>query len=104
MTSDEQAIHKLLTTWQQASKTEDLPTVLRLMAEDAVFLTPGRPPIRGREEFARLSAGSMPFDIESDSSIEELVVEGNWAYCWSRLSIRLSPKEGGAVIRRSGMF
>jgi len=38
MQSDEQAIRNLVDTWMTASRTGDLATVLRLMADDVIFM------------------------------------------------------------------
>ena len=101
MTNDEQAIRDLYATWQRATADRDLATVMSLMAEDVVFLMPGQPPIRGREEFAALAADNK-FHIESASEFGELVIHGDWAHCWCRLSVTMIPPEGGPVVRRSG--
>src|SRR2546425_11736406 len=88
MTKDEQAIRDLVATWQRATAAGDLDQVLRLMAEDVVFLTPGRPPIRGRQEFAALSkAAGKPFRLEGQVEIAELMVHGDWAHSWAHLQL-----------------
>ncbi len=46
MTTDEQEIRNLVTTWMAATKAGDLDTVLSLMADDVVFLAPGQPVMR----------------------------------------------------------
>jgi len=52
MDRDEQAIRSLVATWLEGTAAGDLPRVLELVAEDVVFLGPGRPPMRGRDGFA----------------------------------------------------
>jgi len=42
MTDDETAIRELVDAWMDASKSGDLATVLGLMTDDAIFMTPGR--------------------------------------------------------------
>lgn len=54
MIGDEQAICDLFATWERAAAAGDLALLLTLMAEDVVFLASGRPPIRGKAEFAAL--------------------------------------------------
>ena len=103
MTDDEKAIRELHATWQRASAAGDLPLLLSLMAEDVVFLVTGRPPIRGREAFAALyQAARDQFRIESQSEFGELMVHGDWAHCWCRLSVTMTPMQGGAPIQKSG--
>jgi uncharacterized protein (TIGR02246 family) len=100
MTSDEQAIRDLMDTWRQATAEGDLPRVLDLMADDVVFLAPGRPPMRGKAEFAARAAGTP--HIESRQEVKEIVVTGEWAYCWTELFVAMTPPEGGPPARRSG--
>jgi len=52
MQSDEQEIRQLVATWMTATKAGNIETVLSLMAEDVVFLIPGRPPMIGKSAFA----------------------------------------------------
>jgi uncharacterized protein (TIGR02246 family) len=42
MTDDERAIRVLVATWMAASQAGDVSIVLGLMADDAVFMVPGR--------------------------------------------------------------
>ena len=53
MTDDERAIRNVVDTWITASKTGDVATVLSLITDDAVFMTPGQPPF-GKEAFAKM--------------------------------------------------
>ena len=68
MQSDEQAIRDVIARWMQASKAGDTATVLSLMDEEVVFLLPGRPPMRGRDDFAEASKGMAgKFEMEGVS-------------------------------------
>jgi uncharacterized protein (TIGR02246 family) len=81
-------------TWQR---------VLSLIAEDAVFLLPGQPPMRGREAFAaalRPALGQV--HIEGRSEIKEIHIAENYAFCWSQLSLTVTPFQGGPARRRAG--
>jgi len=103
MSNDEQKIRELVATWIRASERGDLPQVLRLMAEDVVFLTPGNPPMRGRDAFSAASQAMAPkVRIESTSEIQEVRVTGDWAYCWTQLTVIMTPRDGGEAKRRSG--
>jgi len=99
---DEQEIQELVATWLRASRAGDIQTVLGLMAEDVVFLVPGHPPMRGRAAFAASQAGPCDVDIDGRSEIQEITVLGDWAYVWTTLTITVTPKSGGAPVRRSG--
>jgi uncharacterized protein (TIGR02246 family) len=49
MPGDEQELRELVSAWQAASRAGDTDTVLRLMADDVVFLVPGRSPMGKRK-------------------------------------------------------
>jgi uncharacterized protein (TIGR02246 family) len=100
---DNRKIREVVATWMRATADGDLETVLSLIAEDAVFLLPGQPPMRGREAFAaalRPALGQV--HIEGRSEIEEIHVAENYAFCWSQLSLMVTPFQGGPVQRRAG--
>jgi uncharacterized protein (TIGR02246 family) len=102
MGSDEQAIRHVIAKWKRATLERDDAQLASLMAEDVIFLTPGNPPMRGRDTFMRLLAAMQPFRVESTSEIEEIRVTGEWAYCWTSLRVVMTPTAGGSAVRRSG--
>jgi uncharacterized protein (TIGR02246 family) len=102
MQNDEQAIRDLVATWLSASKAGDTEAVLRLMAEDVVFLRAGQPPMRGKDAFAAAQGWNQDFGLEASHEIKEIRVFGDWAYCWNRLEIALTPKAGGETVRHAG--
>lgn len=100
---DAQQIREVIATWIHASAADDLETVLSLMAEDVVFLLPGRPPMRGRREYAEQSRGMIgKLRISGTPEVQEVEVFGDYAYCWNHLSITVTPTEGGAPMQRAG--
>ena len=105
MQSDEQEIRQLVATWMTATKAGDIETVLSLMAEDVVFLLPGRQPMIGKSAFAAAagiqSAQERP-QFDGTSQIQEIKVVGEWAFMWAKLSVVMSPPGGGPPIVRAG--
>ncbi len=101
MTDDERAIRDLVETWMAASKAGDTAKVLSLMAEDALFMVPGREPF-GREAFAAAAEGQQGFTIDGTSDIRELKVLGDWAYLRNFVAITITPRNGGTPMKRSG--
>ncbi len=100
---DKQKIRELIDTWMQATAAGDWERVLSLMAEDVVFLMPGRPPLQGRASFAAtLEGGSTMPRIEGRSDIQEIHVAGDFAFCWSNLAVTVTPSSEGLPIRRAG--
>ena len=103
MHKDEQEIRDLVSTWMSASKTHDIDTVLSLIADDAIFLVPGRPPMH-KADFAAVSARSGPDAPQLDGSadIQEVKIIGEWAFMWSKLTVLVTPAGGGPSVKRAG--
>ena len=102
MNQDEQDIRDLIATWLSATKTGDKAKVLELVADDVIFLMPGQAPMRGRAAFAAMQGTMGEFTFDSESTVEEVQVVGEWAYCWTTLAIAITPHSGGGTIKRSG--
>jgi uncharacterized protein (TIGR02246 family) len=100
MTDDEKAIRTLVDTWMTASKSGDRDTVLGLMADDVVFMVPGREPF-GKEAFVSQSDALKDVEIDGRSDIRELKVLGDWAYLRNYLEVTMTPADGKPV-RRAG--
>ena len=102
MTEDESAIRKVVDTWMSASKAGDLSTVLSLMADDVIFMVPGREPF-GKEEFAVDAQGMKDAQIEGMNNILEIQVLGDWAYLRNHIDMTATPSGAGAAVHRSGL-
>ena len=104
MQNDEDQIRQLVTTWMHATKAGDVDTVLSLIADDVVFLTPGRAPMRKSEfaSIARAQAGPSAPSIDGTSEVQEIKVAGDLAFMWTKLSVVVTPRDGGPSIKRAG--
>jgi len=100
MTDDERAIRDLVATWMAASQAGDVATVLGLMADDAVFMVPGREPF-GKEAFAAASQSMKDVRFEGSYDIREIKVLGDWAYLRNYITVTMTPP-GGEPVRRAG--
>jgi uncharacterized protein (TIGR02246 family) len=98
MNHDERQIRDLVETWLAASKTGDLSTVLSLMADDVIFMVPGREPF-GKEEFAAGSKAMQGVQIDGTSDILELTILADWAWMRNRLRVTMTPPDGRPVVR-----
>src|SRR6185503_3314821 len=99
---DEQAVRDLIATWLSASKAGDTKTVFGLMSDEVVFLVCGRPPMRGKEEFAASQTALKDVEMDGTSEIQEIKVLGDWAYVWTHLSVNFKLRSGGAANKRAG--
>jgi uncharacterized protein (TIGR02246 family) len=103
MDADEQAIRRLVAQWHSATAAGDVETVLGLMAADVVFLVPGQPPMTGRNTFERGLRGLLTTHrLESTCDIQEVYAAGDLGYCWSVLTVRITPLSGGNAVVRTG--
>jgi uncharacterized protein (TIGR02246 family) len=103
MTTDEQAIRNLVAKWHRATAAGDVDTILGLMAEDVVFLVAGKPPMKGRSTFEKgLRTLLKSHRIESSGDVQEVLVSGDLACCWTLLKVRVTPLSGGSANERSG--
>ena len=100
MHPDEKAIRAVVETWIAATKAGDLKTVLGLMTDDVLFLTPGREPF-GKEAFAAQSASMKGMAFNGTSDIAEIEVLGDVAWIRNKLRITMTPP-GGMQMSLSG--
>jgi uncharacterized protein (TIGR02246 family) len=102
---DERQIREVMERWLSATKSGDLETVLSLMAEDVVFLTPNQPPMN-KEKFSAGFRSIAGKKFEAKQDVKEIVVNGNLAYCWSYLSLTMDGKTRAgnilSVFRKDG--
>lgn len=102
MDSDEQQIRRLIDRWRIATAANDLQTILGLMTDDALFLTPGKPPMT-KAAFATTFKGfSGRIRMEATQDIKEIGVSGDLAYCWSHIALVVTAIDTGEKNRRSG--
>jgi len=97
---DEGAIRSVVDTWLHATKRGDLPTILNLMEDDVLFITPGREPF-GKTEFVRGFEEMSNMKLDAKSEIQEVHVLGDWAWVHNYLRITVTPEVGDST-RRSG--
>ena len=100
MTDDERAIRGLVATWMMANQAGDIPTVLGLVADDAVFMVPGREPF-GKDAFASASQSMKGVRFEGSYDIREIKVLGDWAYLRNYITVTMTPP-GGETVRHAG--
>jgi uncharacterized protein (TIGR02246 family) len=98
MQQDERDIRELVKKWLDASRAGDVATVLKLMADDVIFMVPGQEPF-GKAAFAANSERMKNVQIEGISEIEELQIFGDWAWMRNRLKITITPPGGKPVVR-----
>ena len=103
ITDDERSIRELVQTWMTATKAGDIQTVLSLMTDDVVFMSPGNEPF-GKEMFAA-TAKKMEDSLqvlEGTSEIREIQVLGGWAYLRGYIEITMTTPDSTTPVHRTG--
>jgi len=105
MTGDEQQIRELISTWMSATKAGDIDQVLTLMTADAVFHVTGQEPF-GKQVWVERSRPPVPGAprpvLDGQREIIEVRVLGDHAYLRTRLSVTVTPPDGGRKMKRAG--
>jgi uncharacterized protein (TIGR02246 family) len=97
---DERAIRELVETWMEATLAGNTAAVIDLMADDVIFMTPGREPF-GKEEFRAQSESLKGVKIDGRTKILELQILGDQAWIRNHIDLVMTPDDG-EPIRRSG--
>ena len=100
-----EGIKKLHDTDMEASKAQDIETLIDLWTEDGVLLEPGREPVKGRAAIRAYMMGQKPemrkFEIiEYQHDFDEVTILGDWAYEWGTFNGTYRLKTGGPVMRQ----
>lgn len=90
MTDDERAIRELVEMWMNATNSGDLATVLDLMADDVLFMTPRGEPF-GKEEFRTRSESLKDVEMDGRAEIREIEVLGDWAWIRNHIDVSMRP-------------
>ncbi len=104
MSGDEKAIREVVALWAKATSEGDIVTIMNLMTDDVVFLTPGNPPMlreafrTGFENMIR----SVTVKAKPDLKSLDIIIEGDMAVIWGKLEIEIKPKAGGPTRTAKG--
>ena len=101
--TDETAIRALCAQWLNATAAGDHAAVLALMADDAIFITPGQPPIVGKAAFAALQPPKdADIHISAVQEIAEVVINADLAFSRSHLKVTVTSPQLARPVTRSG--
>ena len=91
--NEEQAIRDLVHAWLAASEKGDLTTMLNLLADDVIFMVPGKEPF-GKETFAQNYEQLKDTKMQTTSDIQEIKILGEWAWMRNFLKVTFTPTGG----------
>lgn len=80
MGNDQGEIRALFQAWRAAVEGADVPTLLDLVTEDALFLAPGAPPLQGKAAVEAVYHRTFAaYRVTQDFEEQELLLFGDWA-------------------------
>ena len=98
-------IVRLMRQIEAADSSENLDAVLKLYTEDAVWIFPDEPPIKGRaairDSYATLFSAN---DVEVRIDVDEVLVGRNVAVVLGRTHVTLRPRLGGTEGTNTDVF
>jgi uncharacterized protein (TIGR02246 family) len=103
---DELAIRQFTRQYARSFCDGDPAGVVALMTDDFVALTPGKPPIVGKEaverevtsDLSELEVQRLHFDPR------EIVVNGTWAWTWGVSEVVMKTRKDDQVVRATGKY
>jgi uncharacterized protein (TIGR02246 family) len=105
---DQEALKRIEELHQKdidASKAQDLKTLLSLWTEDGVLLEPGKAPIKGREAIeaymkSQAETAKTYTITKYEQDWKEIRVIGDWAFEWGFFDGEAQPAGGGQPIKQ----
>jgi uncharacterized protein (TIGR02246 family) len=98
--SEERQIRRLIDSWIAASNARDVPTLMDMLTDDVIFMTPGRAPF-GKAEFAADVERMKGVAIDARAEVQEIEVFGARAYIRNHIQVELT-SPGQTPKRMSG--
>jgi uncharacterized protein (TIGR02246 family) len=100
---DRDKIRSLSQEWLDAMQAKDIDRLLSMIVDDAVFLPPGSPPVRGRAEVSNMFRTFFSrCNPEQSVVIEEIQVCGDSAFSWGAETTKATPVAGGPPLTMRG--
>ncbi len=102
MVEEEHQVHTAHTAWIDAVNAGNLPRLLDMMTDDAVFLNPGQAPLDKAGFAGNFPKAPRQERIYCVSDLEDVVVVGEVAYAHSRDTLSITPPDGRKPLRLAG--
>ena len=103
--ADRQAIAAATAQFQAAENAGSVDQFRSYFADDLVMMGPNEPPVTGADSIAALMrVFHHTYAVQVEYNSQEIVVFGDWAFDRGTEHYTLTPKAGGAPIRKSGNY
>ncbi len=105
LAADRQAIAAATAQFQAAENAGSVDQFRSYFTHDLVMMGPNEPPVTGGDSVAALMrVFHAAFAVQVEYNSQEIVVFGDWAFDRGTERYTLTPKAGGAPIRKSGNY
>ena len=103
--ADRQAIAAATAQFEAAENAGSGVQFRSYFSDDLVMMGPNKPPVTGGDSVAALMrAFHDEFAVQVEYNSQEIVVSGDWAFDRGTEHYTLTPRAGGAPIRKSGNY
>jgi ketosteroid isomerase-like protein len=103
--ADRQAIASATAQFQAAENAGSVDQFRRFFADDLVMMGPNNPPVIGGDSVAALMrVFHTAYAVQVEYNSQEIVAFGDWAFDRGTERYTLTPKAGGAPIRKTGNY
>jgi uncharacterized protein (TIGR02246 family) len=92
MNSDEEAIRDLVERWWKASRSDDVDSILPMIADDALFTVVGAEPF-GKKQFEAQARAMKDMRMDGHTEILEIEVMGDRAWMRGHITVRMNGTE-----------
>jgi uncharacterized protein (TIGR02246 family) len=103
---DEATVRSFAKSYARSFQSGEAGAVLALMTDDFVALTPGKPPVVGKEAVRReITADLEELDVrELRFEPAEIEIRGDWAWTWGRSEAVMTTRGTGDDIHVTGKY
>jgi uncharacterized protein (TIGR02246 family) len=100
---DIRAIKQLAADWRSGWLTGDTGSLLSLYGDAPVLMPQDQPAVIGKDAIRSLYQSVLKeYDFQSEDTLKEVEVSGDWGYFWSTYTLTATPKAGGKPIKSAG--
>jgi uncharacterized protein (TIGR02246 family) len=100
---DRDAVRTLTSDWLAAERRRDIPALLAMVTDDAVFLMPNGQLLKGKPAIEQLYRTYFEqWSSDHRATFDEVQVAGDWAFAWGHETTTLQPMGGGDALQFRG--
>lgn len=101
----EEIISRLHEESNMALSRGDVDSVMEVYSDDVISMPPNQLPLEGKAAVRSMWENLLAdFSVDASVSVDEVIVNGNWAFERGRWKMTLTPKDEKSVIQDDGTY